>query len=1197
MERLGSMPRSVWGALVLLLALNILSWAIIAYSGGRHANDAQTWSHERTRLLGEHASLKDELKNASSALTSSSDEATSLKNELDQRQAAIATLETRLEAQREAGEDLEAIRLRLASEAHEAEAQKAALTEQLSSYREKVNLARSELSGKTAMLGARKRELARAADRLTLLGEAEDFEALLDERRAQASADLQDYQHRINLARSELSGKTATIGVRERELAKLAKQLSFVDEAEDLEAAIIAERQAVDDRRAKASAELQDYRQRINLARSELSAKTATIAAHERELLKLAEQLSFVDEAEDLEAAIIAERQAVDERRAKASAELQSYRQRTNLARSELSGKTATIAAYERELAKLAKQLSFVDEAEDLEAAIIAERQAVDERRAQASADLQGYRQRINLARSELSGKAATIAARERELTKTQQQLSLLATEFAESERRLATLRNDNKAAKSNLDSRTKELGELEANLAELRIQRSEVQTVLASLVQERQAEEAARGDLEGLRTEIASVSTSLEAGKKELAETTARYSETETALRQTERTLSQKREEIGDLNQQIGKGEERLVEIDRAASAIESRAENAKERLAADGREIAESEKKIAALRREEEKVRIMIAGLKARITEQRQMEVDVDKLRSAAEEARGERDEQVHLLGQQQAEVAKTETRLKELETERAALQQEVQTLSTELVAKQVTAESLEDVEARLAEKERELSGLNNRQANVLGLLGSLDAKIERQRGLADDYSETEERLAALRSDVGSVTGALSQRRSELEAVETRLEALTGSVAETEDQLSKLEAERIAEEAALAERRSDVAALKGEVEALTAEREAKRAEVEKAEARFRKIQTKTGDVGVAESELATLRSSLSAAEADLQAKQESIQQAESRLAAFETEIEKVGETEADQAKRLKELDSNIAAANSALEDLGGRKSTLTAEVDTLEKALEKRKAELATAEQALTSADEAKTDAESRLEQLHAELESNRSVLEKTRQGNDSVVKEAEALEASLSDLTAEVQKVEDQRDAASIELQSLQLDVEKAKVDLSARESALLETRAELAGLFKQREQIAGDIETIGNGAVPTNVDPLLAILPVQTESGVRIAHLLFNHSSAELSPGAERKVREAATWIKENQTKKVRLIGYADATGSREANVRLSEARARQTAALLGRLGIERDTIEIEAVGEDVLIEATGNRVAEPLNRSVGIFVGE
>lgn len=82
-----------------------------------------------------------------------------------------------------------------------------------------------------------------------------------------------------------------------------------------------------------------------------------------------------------------------------------------------------------------------------------------------------------------------------------------------------------------------------------------------------------------------------------------------------------------------------------------------------------------------------------------------------------------------------------------------------------------------------------------------------------------------------------------------------------------------------------------------------------------------------------------------------------------------------------------------------------------------------------------------------------------------------------------------------------------------------------------------------------------------------------------------------------WIKANHVEAIRLVGYADAMGSSANNHTLSQARAETTAGMLADLGIDPDAIEIEAVGDNVLIQATADQVSEPLNRSVGIFVKE
>ena len=178
---------------------------------------------------------------------------------------------------------------------------------------------------------------------------------------------------------------------------------------------------------------------------------------------------------------------------------------------------------------------------------------------------------------------------------------------------------------------------------------------------------------------------------------------------------------------------------------------------------------------------------------------------------------------------------------------------------------------------------------------------------------------------------------------------------------------------------------------------------------------------------------------------------------------------------------------------------------------------------------------------------------------------------------------------------------MDLEKADADLLTQRTELATSQDELERLIKERRLLRDTIDKarndVGVAALTGDFDPLLTAMPVQTEDGVRIAHVLFNYSSAELSPGAQRKIDDAAAWIRDNQVQKIRLIGYADSTGSSANNKTLSEARAQQTAKALTDLGVDPAIIEIEAVGDDVLIEATGKYVAEPLNRSVGIFVGE
>lgn len=67
--------------------------------------------------------------------------------------------------------------------------------------------------------------------------------------------------------------------------------------------------------------------------------------------------------------------------------------------------------------------------------------------------------------------------------------------------------------------------------------------------------------------------------------------------------------------------------------------------------------------------------------------------------------------------------------------------------------------------------------------------------------------------------------------------------------------------------------------------------------------------------------------------------------------------------------------------------------------------------------------------------------------------------------------------------------------------------------------------------------------------------------------------------------------VLVTGYTDALGSREANHRLSLARARAVADRLVSLGVEPQSITLESCGETNLAKPTADEVSEPLNRRV------
>jgi len=123
----------------------------------------------------------------------------------------------------------------------------------------------------------------------------------------------------------------------------------------------------------------------------------------------------------------------------------------------------------------------------------------------------------------------------------------------------------------------------------------------------------------------------------------------------------------------------------------------------------------------------------------------------------------------------------------------------------------------------------------------------------------------------------------------------------------------------------------------------------------------------------------------------------------------------------------------------------------------------------------------------------------------------------------------------------------------------------------------------------------IDPVQSAYPIAKGESLRLAQVHFNANSAELSPGSKRLALEAAEWIKTLPNKKIIVAGYSDTVGPADANRAMSEKRASVVAAVLEEAGIDPSSMKVVGYGEQGIPEATGDEVAEPLNRCVGIIV--
>jgi len=98
--------------------------------------------------------------------------------------------------------------------------------------------------------------------------------------------------------------------------------------------------------------------------------------------------------------------------------------------------------------------------------------------------------------------------------------------------------------------------------------------------------------------------------------------------------------------------------------------------------------------------------------------------------------------------------------------------------------------------------------------------------------------------------------------------------------------------------------------------------------------------------------------------------------------------------------------------------------------------------------------------------------------------------------------------------------------------------------------------------------------------------------FADSEAGLTPAARRAIGMAAARMRDCDIQRVRVVGLADARGGGEANLTLSQRRARTVAEALTAAGWPAPAFDLDAVGD---AGATSGGVNEPLRRRTEVLV--
>lgn len=225
------------------------------------------------------------------------------------------------------------------------------------------------------------------------------------------------------------------------------------------------------------------------------------------------------------------------------------------------------------------------------------------------------------------------------------------------------------------------------------------------------------------------------------------------------------------------------------------------------------------------------------------------------------------------------------------------------------------------------------------------------------------------------------------------------------------------------------------------------------------------------------------------------------------------------------------------------------------------------------------------------------------------------AEALAARIDELTARLADREAELATMTATLAERDASLDTVTATLSRREAEIQTLRDELASLRDElaslRERYAFDIkleELKGRprtlsaadraGEAAPDAATVLAVAPGVPVPGpadvLALTQIQFESGSSRLTPGGQVHAAAAAVMLTEMSVERVRLLGYADRVGRADRNRALAAARARAVADFLVGNGVPAAILEAEGMGEDDLPVATGDGVAEPLNRSVAIL---
>ncbi len=579
--------------------------------------------------------------------------------------------------------------------------------------------------------------------------------------------------------------------------------------------------------------------------------------------------------------------------------------------------------------------------------------------------------------------------------------------------------------------------------------------------------------------------------------------------------------------------------------------------------------------------------------------------------------------------AEIKLLEERLQAAETELAALPEAVEdspTSQTEEATPDLqtlrgqltdTTNVLNARSAALQERERDLE---KAQADVAALTTEVEglAAVSEQRDvLRGRLTDTMTKLSAANATLQQRDRELAKALTEAEAAASEIKQLEAVLAERDDlkeRLNKATAELSAQSETVEQKEQALARVQADYDQALASVETLTSSSEEQAAAGRSVDALAAELGETKKALDDSVAALEKNQAALTEQEAGLATLEKERNALADEISEMNAEVEQKEQKITDLTNSIAEAGKEAEaarnevsklsllrdDGAAESSSLAAEIDSLQSVLSEK--------------EDAIVDAETELARIKGEIDGVDQQLDEKRSLLTAQGEEIRGVEADLAALKAdqavveakrgELDEVTSQQEQALQNLADIRQELSEQEALLETRRSQILEEEARLAALQKGQVSTNRSLPTIpiaelGDGRTAIlPIDPMQTPIPVQTKNGLRLTVVHFDLGSAQLTPGAMKRAKDAASWIKaQAKGEKIRLIGATDTIGTRENNMILATRRAQSLLDVFKKEGIDPERIELISMGEAGGSAVIGDQTSEPLNRCVGVFIGE